>query len=118
MSDNLKYDALLIHATNNARSRDIDNILSMKIETELGKQLVSLIKNLLESEDDGEIDRLKMMIDNLQDDIKDSKKGRNERLKMSREMPREQNALDITEVLGVKNPADPPPPFAHIDIDT
>lgn len=104
MSDNLKYDALLTYAANNARSRDIDNILSMKIETDLGKQLVVLIGKLMKTEDDTELDNLKSLIDNVQKDIEDSKKGREERLKMSKEMPEEMFAMDITDTFETKDP--------------
>ncbi|KKM21005.1 hypothetical protein LCGC14_1639720, partial [marine sediment metagenome] len=54
MSDNLKYDPLYIYKTNNSRSDAIDNILSMKMETDLGKKIVSLIKELIET--DNEVD--------------------------------------------------------------
>ncbi len=101
MSDNLKYDPLYIYKTNNSRSDAIDNILSMKMETDLGKKIVSLIKELIETDDEDELEHISTLIHGIQADIKDLQTSRNERLRKSRE----KNAIDHTNTFGAKTPS-------------
>ena len=102
MSDNLKYDPLYIYKTNNSRSDAIDNILSMKMETDLGKKFVGLMKKLVETDNEVELEHLVAQIRIIQADIKDIQTSRNERLRKSRE----KNAIDHTNTFGAKTPPD------------
>jgi hypothetical protein len=111
MSNNLKYDPLHIYETNNSKAAAIDNILSMKMETDLGKKIISLMKELVETDDEDELVHISMMINNVQADIKDIQIARNERLRKVREKA----AVDNTNALGATSPLNTPEKsFPHI----
>jgi len=83
--DSLKYDPLHQFRTGNDKSQAIDELMSLKIETDLQAQIQVLMKNLVENESELESEYVGLKIKNILRDIDDIKKSREQRLKKSNE---------------------------------
>lgn len=84
--DSLKYDPLHQFRTGNEKSRAIDELISIKIETDLENQVKFLMKDLVENEDMYESDLIGLEIKNILRDIDDLKKSREQRMKKRNEL--------------------------------
>jgi len=76
MGNSIKYDPLHIHNTANERSRAIDSLMSVKIETNLEYKLADLMKELITTEDKEKLVNLTTQINNVKKDIEDAKRTR------------------------------------------
>ncbi len=85
MSEYLKYNPLRSFQTSNPLADSVDNILSVKMETNLENKIQVLMKKLIISEDTHTEQQLGLEIKNIQKDIEDIQKTRNSRIKKSRE---------------------------------
>ena len=63
----------------------MDNLISLRIETELELKLQDLLKQLIDAEDDSSINTINQKIANTHKDIKDLLYARELRIKRSRE---------------------------------
>lgn len=85
MKESIKYDPLHIHNTSNERSRAIDSLMSVKIETNLENKLVELTKEVIKTDDKEKLEELVSQINNVKKDIEDAKRTREINKKRSNE---------------------------------
>jgi hypothetical protein len=76
MDNSLKYDPLRTFRTGSDKSRAIESLMSMKIETDLEEKIKNLLKDLITSEDTYICEQLSIEIKNILKDIEDLKRTR------------------------------------------
>lgn len=80
-----KYDPTEPMFIRRQKSIAIDNLLSVKMESELEDKIQGLLQKLILTNDEVEVDLLKLQIKNIQRDITDLQTTREKRIKRSRE---------------------------------
>jgi hypothetical protein len=76
MDNSLKYDPLHTFRFGNERSKAIDNLMSVKVESTLEDKIRTLMQTLITTEDENLSKQLGIEINNTLKDIEDLKKSR------------------------------------------
>jgi len=76
MKNTIIYDPLAIHRNGNDIARAKDNILSVRIESNLENKLQDLLKELIETDDQVLLEKINLKIKNTQMDLEDLRKTR------------------------------------------